>query len=260
MHEASVASLPTFAEGAKVRGFRAVAIDLLPDTPDLPDVEAGNGVIVFGRNGVEDSVLNSGEQELGIVITVTGGGLERNRSHLALLRATLLHWGFDGRKATAGNLAFPFSPSDLQFGDEGVLTLCGTRDPSFISRWPQILKEVEEYVRSLSSHEDLTVRFVAAGLDGLGFLKCREVVASTAEAASAGLQVDARAIQTWQCHGSVAAARCQALGLSCFGFFGCARLHLLAALRITQFTISSSWMTCCCHSAAHSNNIEAAMP
>ncbi|CAE7330182.1 Fam98a [Symbiodinium natans] len=192
-------------EGAKVRGFRAVAIDLLPDTPDLPDVEAGNGVIVFGRNGVEDSVLNSGEQELGIVITVTGGGLERNRSHLALLRATLLHWGFDGRKATAGNLAFPFSPSDLQFGDEGVLTLCGTRDPSFISRWPQILKEVEEYVRSLSSHEDLTVRFVAAGLDGLGFLKCREVVASTAEAASAGLQVDARAIQTWQCHGSVAA-------------------------------------------------------
>ncbi|OLP88803.1 hypothetical protein AK812_SmicGene29811 [Symbiodinium microadriaticum] len=160
--------------------------------------------MVYGRNGVEDSWVNSGE-ELGILVTVSGGGIERNRSHLALLRATLLHWGFDGRKATAGNLAFPFSPSDLQFGDEGVLTICGTRDPSFISRWQEILKEVEDYVQSLSCQEGLTVRFVAAGLQGQHLLQCREVVASTAAAARTQLQADPRAIESWLCHGSVAA-------------------------------------------------------
>jgi len=33
-----------------------------------------------------------------------------------LARSTALHQSFEERKATAGNLAFPFSPSDLQGG------------------------------------------------------------------------------------------------------------------------------------------------
>ena len=33
-----------------------------------------------------------------------------------------LHWGFEGRTATAGNLAFPFSPSDHQL-DGKILSL-----------------------------------------------------------------------------------------------------------------------------------------
>jgi hypothetical protein len=31
-------------------------------------------------------------------------------------RSTLLHYGYPGRMATAGNLAFPFSPSDYEAG------------------------------------------------------------------------------------------------------------------------------------------------
>ncbi len=31
-------------------------------------------------------------------------------------RSTLLHYGYPGRIATAGNLAFPFSPSDAKMG------------------------------------------------------------------------------------------------------------------------------------------------
>jgi hypothetical protein len=31
-------------------------------------------------------------------------------------RSTLLHYGYAGRKATAGNLAFPYSPSDIEVG------------------------------------------------------------------------------------------------------------------------------------------------
>ena len=189
-----------------MRGFRAVAIDLLPTT----DVGTSQDAIVYGRNGVEECELKPGEQELGLVISVSGGSSERNKSHLALLRATLLHWGFEGRKATAGNLAFPFSPSDLEFGQGSVLTICGTRDPSFISRWQEILREVEDYVASLSCQKDLKVRFIAGGLPGLDLLQFREAVASTAEEASAGLQADPRATESWLCHGSVAAARCSA--------------------------------------------------
>ena len=36
---------------------------------------------------------------------------------LSLARSSYLHCPFDGRKATAGNLAFPFSPSDFEGGD-----------------------------------------------------------------------------------------------------------------------------------------------
>ena len=34
----------------------------------------------------------------------------------ACMRSTLLHYGYPGRKSTAGNLAFPFAPSDVPFG------------------------------------------------------------------------------------------------------------------------------------------------
>lgn len=34
----------------------------------------------------------------------------------SLTRSTLLHYGYPGRVATAGNLAFPFSPSDVRAG------------------------------------------------------------------------------------------------------------------------------------------------
>ena len=34
----------------------------------------------------------------------------------ATLRSTILHFGYEGRKSTAGNLAFPFAPSDVSFG------------------------------------------------------------------------------------------------------------------------------------------------
>jgi hypothetical protein len=32
------------------------------------------------------------------------------------VRSTFMHYGYEGRKSTAGNLAFPFAPSDVEFG------------------------------------------------------------------------------------------------------------------------------------------------
>lgn len=36
---------------------------------------------------------------------------------VSVTRSTLLHYGYPGRISTAGNLAFPFSPSDIRAGD-----------------------------------------------------------------------------------------------------------------------------------------------
>ena len=73
---------------------------------------------VYGINGVETRPLDASvnEEELGLFISVKAKAHDATfaKSHLALLRATLLHYGFEGRKATAGNLAFPFSPSDME--------------------------------------------------------------------------------------------------------------------------------------------------
>ena len=34
----------------------------------------------------------------------------------ALARSRLLHYDYPGRRSTAGNLAFPYSPSDIKLG------------------------------------------------------------------------------------------------------------------------------------------------
>ena len=44
------------------------------------------------------------------------GKILEARTACAYVRSALLHLGFPGRVATAGNLAFPFSPSDLDAG------------------------------------------------------------------------------------------------------------------------------------------------
>ena len=54
--------------------------------------------------------------EVGIVFEVLAKDQELADAVCATLRSTLLHYGYEGRKSTAGNLAFPFAPSDVSFG------------------------------------------------------------------------------------------------------------------------------------------------
>ena len=42
---------------------------------------------------------------------------EQSDALIGLARSKALHQGFPDRKATAGNLAFPFSPSDFSGGE-----------------------------------------------------------------------------------------------------------------------------------------------
>ncbi len=58
--------------------------------------------------------------ELGIVIEAVAKDQETADTICSFARSTLLHYGYEGRISTAGNLAFPYSPSDLKAG--GVYT------------------------------------------------------------------------------------------------------------------------------------------
>ena len=56
------------------------------------------------------------ESSLGIIIDVVGRTQEIADTVCALARSRMLHCDYEGRKSTAGNLAFPFSPSDIHVG------------------------------------------------------------------------------------------------------------------------------------------------
>jgi hypothetical protein len=73
----------------------------------------------YGKNAVlgntEPSLRNP--DEIGLLIEVIAPTQAAASYVLSLARSSYLHCPFPGRKATAGNLAFPFSPSDFEGGD-----------------------------------------------------------------------------------------------------------------------------------------------
>ena len=54
--------------------------------------------------------------EVGLMFEVIADTQELADAVCASVRSTYLHYGYEGRKSTAGNLAFPFAPSDVSFG------------------------------------------------------------------------------------------------------------------------------------------------
>ena len=74
---------------------------------------------VYGRDGVMgalEPVKEVRSHELCIVIEALADTQEKADSICGLTRSTMLHYGYEGRIATAGNLALPFSPSDIKVG------------------------------------------------------------------------------------------------------------------------------------------------
>ncbi len=62
-------------------------------------------------------VKRTASHELGILIEAISPTQEEADSLVSVTRSTLLHYGYPGRISTAGNLAFPFSPSDIRMGE-----------------------------------------------------------------------------------------------------------------------------------------------
>ena len=136
------AQTPTIKiEGVRLRGYRTIAVAGMTDPrliASLDEVETNvkNTVadmvrgtlssedyelrfIFYGRDGVmgRPAADESGApREVGVVMEAIAKDQMTANAVLSLTRSTFLHSGFDGRKATAGNLAFPFSPSDFEGG------------------------------------------------------------------------------------------------------------------------------------------------
>ncbi len=95
------------------------------------------GFYNYGKNGVMgDLETNTSiSHELGILFEVVANTQELASAICASLRSTFMHYGYEGRKSTAGNLAFPFAPSDVEFGavyEFSVYHLMKVNDPSIL--------------------------------------------------------------------------------------------------------------------------------
>ena len=128
-------------EGVKKVGYRTISCAGVKDPIMIADIDnitssvtervrnnfENYGIIdffldfkVYGKNGVMGMFENSEEMtndELLIIIEAVAPTEEQADTICGFARSTLLHFGYEGRVSTAGNLAFPFSPSDSKMGE-----------------------------------------------------------------------------------------------------------------------------------------------
>lgn len=85
---------------------------------EVPESEYQIIFRIYGKNGVMGRLEPHAEpgHEIGVLMEVVASTQELASAICATARSTLLHYGYPGRKSTAGNLAFPYSPSDIQCG------------------------------------------------------------------------------------------------------------------------------------------------
>ena len=128
-------------EGAKLIGYRTVSIAGARDPIMIEKIdEIIEGVKervkdnfksknwnyyldikIYGKNAVmgdlEINPTTSDCHEIGVVIEAVCDNQDKADTICAFARSSMLHFGYEGRKATAGNLAFPYSPSDFHGGE-----------------------------------------------------------------------------------------------------------------------------------------------
>lgn len=126
-------------EGSRRLGARKVSLIHL-DPADLAKIPPD--VLVYGRNGVQAQPVDASQRELGIIVETIGKTREAAVLLASLLTHYLIHYGYPGRKATAGNIAYPLSPNLISFQREdgafGAIVPSGTRDPVFFENYPAI--------------------------------------------------------------------------------------------------------------------------
>lgn len=92
---------------------KAAAFGATPDTYQL-------GIRVYGRDGVmgaREPLHDAHPHELGFVLEVVARDSQEMASAvLGMARTNMLHTDFPGRLCREGNMAFPFSPSDIDVG------------------------------------------------------------------------------------------------------------------------------------------------
>jgi hypothetical protein len=134
-------------EGSHRLGARKVSLIYI-DPAALPSIPAD--VLVYGRNGVQAAPVDASQRELGIIIETAAATQEAAILLASVLTHYLIHYGYPGRKATAGNIAYPLSPNLVSFRREdglfGAIVPSGTRDPVFFDNYARIKQAVIKLV------------------------------------------------------------------------------------------------------------------
>ncbi|MEM7406361.1 MAG: acyclic terpene utilization AtuA family protein [Pseudomonadota bacterium] len=109
-----IAIVDSFVESCRQRVARDTAsLGISSDDYQL-------SVRVYGQSGTmasREPVQDAQPHEIGILAEVMADDEETSRAVMAKTRLALLHSDFPGRKCISGNLAIPFSPSDLSVGE-----------------------------------------------------------------------------------------------------------------------------------------------
>lgn len=125
-HEAEEKTLKL--EGVKCAGFRTISPATIYDTKTIENIDLIiNTVTEFVKENTKNTLpensyeihfrcTGGAESSLGVIIDIVGKTQEFADTVCALARSRMLHCDYEGRKSTAGNLAFPFSPSDIHVG------------------------------------------------------------------------------------------------------------------------------------------------
>lgn len=110
---------------------------------EIPETDYQINFYYYGKNAVlgdKEPEMFQGH-EVGILFEVLAKTQELANTLCANLRSTYLHYGYEGRKSTAGNLAFPFAPSDVAFGpvyEFSVYHLMEVNDKPFRTEWLEV--------------------------------------------------------------------------------------------------------------------------
>ncbi|MEO7403616.1 MAG: hypothetical protein ABIU95_08115, partial [Burkholderiales bacterium] len=71
----------------------------------------------YGAGAIHTAAATAGgAAEIGLVVEFIAATADDAIAVASVYRQTLLHYGFPGRVATAGNLAFPFTPPEIAWG------------------------------------------------------------------------------------------------------------------------------------------------
>jgi hypothetical protein len=127
-------------EGVSKAGYRTISIAGCRDPFMIQSIEAVTETVrerveenfedfhyeyalnftLYGKSGVMGQLerqRSASPLELGIIIEVVANTQSTADTICAFARSTMLHCSYPGRVATAGNLAFPYSPSDISAGE-----------------------------------------------------------------------------------------------------------------------------------------------
>lgn len=141
-------------EGVKCLGYRTVCPATVYDIKTIENIdtiirivtdfvsETTKGTLPQNNYTIQFKLNGGKESSLGVIIDIVGKTQEIADTVCALVRSRMLHCDYEGRKSTAGNLAFPFSPSDIHVGAVYGFSVFHLADVDSLLETSRIVKEV----------------------------------------------------------------------------------------------------------------------